>query len=538
MKFIKRCLSVMVAAAVITAGIPMAFSVMGEETDIIKLSTLQNFSGSTEETKVSSGGSFSLVNSGAAGGGKAVKVNTSGASSWALVELSVPLSDKEIGAAKGLLIYTEWNDNLNCYVSVSGSNSEGTFSTAPKQWKNPPVFDAASGKWIATDAAGNPGSIALKHNFKGYIYLPFSILDTALTPDTVIDTVTFKGFNTDSHTPYTIGSIYLVENDVLPADYYGSPQYPSDVELDGQAVSLIRKLELSTFESFKDGEIKYSVTSGANLEVMSGTRAIGGGNTLKVETSAIGEWQTATVTFPADIEVSTAKGLFVYVQWGGNRNCFITVEGIKDGKNVSGSFEQWTHSIPLYDTLADEWISKAIGFAGDVRNGVTIDGNNGIIARLYIDTTLAIGNSVAVYLKACHVALSKNSISAGFVSGKCAVLDCHIAVSSRVRHSETSFKFAVFESQICRIAVDSDSINECDVFINNIFAGGRNEIAITSLGNLSIVNAFNYNVVYCNARSEVASAAPCWTSKRSQSPKPLWETVKSCWHLFLPTKGC
>ena len=92
-------------------------------------------------------------------------------------------------------------------------------------------------------------------------------------------------------------------------------------------------------------------------------------------------------------------------------------------------------------------ISKAIGFAGDVRNGVTIDGNNGIIARLYIDTTLAIGNSVAVYLKACHVALSKNSISAGFVSGKCAVLDCHIAVSSRVRHSETSFKFAVFESQ-------------------------------------------------------------------------------------------
>lgn len=356
MRFIKRCLSVVVAAAVIAAGIPMAFYVMGEEADIIKLSTLQNFSGSTEEIKVSSGGSFSLVNSGAAGGGKAVKVNTSGASSWTLVELSVPLSDTEVGAAKGLLIYTEWNDNLNCYISVSGSNSEGPFSTAPKQWKNPPVFDAASGKWIATDAAGNPGSIALKHNFKGYIYLPFSILDTVLTPDTVIDTVTFKGFNTDSHTPYTVGSIYLVENDVLPADYYGSPQYPSDVELDGQAVSLIRKLELSTFESFKDGEIKYSVTSGANLEVMSGTRAIGGGNTLKVEASAIGEWQTATVTFPADIDVSTAKGLFVYVQWGGNRNCFITVEGIKDGKNVYGSFEQWTHSIPLYDTLADEWI--------------------------------------------------------------------------------------------------------------------------------------------------------------------------------------
>lgn len=89
----------------------------------------------------------------------------------------------------------------------------------------------------------------------------------------------------------------------------------------------------------------------------------------------------------------------------------------------------------------------APGFAGDVRNGVVIDGNNGIIARLNIDTALTAGNLVAADLEACHIALRKDRITAGFVSGKCAVLDGYIAISGRVRHSEARFKCAVFEGQ-------------------------------------------------------------------------------------------
>lgn len=356
MKNIKRWFSVLVACAVIAAGLPTAFVAFGDDSAIPSLKTAENFSGGSEGITVSSGASFEMIPSGAVGGGNAVKVDPSGTGSWSLVELNVPLDGLTVGNAKGLLIYTEWNDNLNFYITLSGQSGGASFTAAPEKYNQPPLFDTLSNSWKTNGESGNAGAVAVGGSFKGYVYVPFSALDNELSSDAVINQITFRGFHTDSHKAYAIGSIYLVENDVLPEKYYGSPELSSDVLLDGGAVSLVRQLELATLDDFTSGTSNYTASSGVKLETADGTRAVGGGDTLNIDASAAGDWGGWSLEMEYSADAAGAYGILIYAKWGGNPNFKVTVEGLKDGGGVSGTFAQWNSNIPLYDTVADEWI--------------------------------------------------------------------------------------------------------------------------------------------------------------------------------------
>lgn len=152
----------------------------------------------------------------------------------------------------------------------------------------------------------------------------------------------------------------MVENDVLSPDNFSNPQYTTDLVLDGTPTSFIKAPELpvpelSLLEDFSGNASDFSVTEGANVNIINETCAIGGSKILEVDGTALNAWAKPFVTIPLDTAVNSAKGLLVYLKWGENTNCWITVEGTKNSAPVSGMFALNDSNVPLYNTSTDEW---------------------------------------------------------------------------------------------------------------------------------------------------------------------------------------
>ena len=372
----KKILATLLACLMIIGVFPSAFAVCGENgsgeirgaesSDKIHLTTLDNFSSGIEKYTATSGVVLSTISlSGIIGDGKALKVNGESLGSWSKFSVNIPLS-ADVENATGLLVYAEWVNNSNFFAGVSGMSGENSITGTFKKWNgNIPIFDIEADKWIGSSESGNEGAMAINNNFKGYIYMPFSVLFTDISPDKLTD-LKIESFRTDSVGTVTIGGVWLVENGVIPDSFANT--IVNAVLLDGAVeTTLLRadnidRIKLTTLEDFTVNTsfniaVDGNTVNGASVTVIDNIGSIGNGKSLAVDVNNDGSWAIAYLNIPLSVDIGTSKGLLVYAKWGSNSNMYLRLTGTgSSGDSLSATPISGWCNYPIYRVSNDRWL--------------------------------------------------------------------------------------------------------------------------------------------------------------------------------------
>ncbi len=371
----KKILATLLACLMIIGVFPAAFAVCGESSsgevqgaessDKIHLTTLDNFTSGIEKYTATSGVVLSAIDSsGIIGDGKALKVNGDSLGAWSKFSVNIPLS-ADVGNATGLLVYTEWVDNSNFFVGVSGTSGENSVTGTFKQWNgNIPIFDIEADKWIGSSESGNEGAMAINKNFKGYIYMPFSMMFTGTSPDRLTD-LKIESFRTGSVGTVTIGGVWLVKNGVIPNSF--ADTITNAVLLDGAVETTLSKadnidrIKLTTLEDFTlntsfNIAVDGNTVNGATTTTVDNIGSIGNGNSLAVDVNSDGSWAIAYLNIPLSVNIGTSKGLLVYAKWGSNYNMYLRLTGTgSSGDYLSATPKPNWSDYPIYNFSTDRW---------------------------------------------------------------------------------------------------------------------------------------------------------------------------------------
>ena len=364
MKNTKRWLAILLALVITVFSVPASCLVFGTDVEVIELTTLDAFTSGTEKYTATSGVILSTINAaGVIGDGKALEVKGDSLGSWSKFSVNIPLSCS-VGNAKGLLAYVKWVNNSNFFVSVGGTSDGNNVTGTLKKWNyGIPLFNAASDSWTGSAESNNEGAIFVGGNFKGYVYIPFGKLFGKEAPVTLTD-LNIESFRTESVGTFTIGGVWLVNNDIIPDDF--SDDLTTKVLLDNTVNTDLSKnsdgnINLKTLEDFTVNTsfniaVDGNTVNGASVTVIDNIGSIGNGKSLAVDVNNDGSWAIAYLNIPLSVDIGTSKGLLVYAKWGSNSNMYLRLTGTgSSGDSLSATPISGWCNYPIYRVSNDRW---------------------------------------------------------------------------------------------------------------------------------------------------------------------------------------
>ena len=364
MKNTKRWLAILLALVITVFSVPASCLVFGTDVEVIELTTLDAFTSGTEKYTATSGVILSTINAaGVIGDGKALEVKGDSLGSWSKFSVNIPLSCS-VGNAKGLLAYVKWVNNSNFFVSVGGTSDGNNVTGTLKKWNyGIPLFNAASDSWTGSAESNNEGAIFVGGNFKGYVYIPFGKLFGKEAPVTLTD-LNIESFRTESVGTFTIGGVWLVNNDIIPDDF--SDDLTTKVLLDNTVNTDLSKnsdgnINLKTLEDFTVNTsfniaVDGNTVNGASVTAIDNIGSIGNGKSLAVDVNNDGSWAIAYLNIPLSVDIGTSKGLLVYAKWGSNSNMYLRLTGTgSSGDSLSATPISGWCNYPIYRVSNDRW---------------------------------------------------------------------------------------------------------------------------------------------------------------------------------------